>query len=146
MGMGNKQSITGTNSGELTEFFVAMSIIAKQTNSNLKDVFASMSVSDKSVSGSHKGISYYRDGKLVPAYKEMEHNLAGETSKTVNEYVSRSQDFANSYTFPEIDEVRNIGGSSGKDDVRLLSKGERVKGLSLKWGHAGVERSQSPSW
>lgn len=146
MGVSNKQAITGTNSGELTEFFVAMSIIAKQTNSNLKDVYNSMSVQDGHVQGKHKNISFYGDGKMLLPYEEMKHFFAGNTTATVNSYIKQSEAFAHSYSFPHIDEIHNIGGSSGKDDVKLLANGERVKGISLKWGHSGIERSQGPSW
>jgi hypothetical protein len=147
MGMRNLQTIEGNlNSGEFTEFAFALSVIAKQTNSSIEEVYADISTISGKVVGVHKGITFFGDGKQIPPYKEFAHYVANNTTKTVKLWVNKTQQFVNQYNFPEFDTVTCEGGSSDKIDVGLYLSNKLVEGFSLKWNHDAAERSQSPNW
>jgi len=147
MGMKNLQTIEKKlNSGEFTEFVFALAVIAKQTNSSIEEVYGDISVVSGKVSGVHRGITFFGDGKQIPPYKEFGHYVAGNSTQTVKLWVDKTQDFVSKYSFVEFDNVTCEGGSSDKVDVGLYLTNELVEGFSLKWNHDAAERSQSPNW
>jgi len=147
MGMRNLQTVEKKlNSGEFTEFVFALATIAKQTNSSIEEVYGDIAVVSGKVVGVHKGVTFFGDGKQIPPYKEFGHYVSGNTSKTVERWVDKTQQFVCNYNFPEFDSVTCEGGSSGKVDVGLYSLNKLVEGFSLKWKHDSAERSQSPRW
>ena len=147
MGMTNRQTKVGKlNSGEFTEFAFALYAIAKQTNSNVSDVYASLSVIDGSVKGTYKGVSFYGDGKQLPPFMEFGYFLKGKSTKRVANWANKCSTFVDGYFIPDFTKVECVGGSSGKADVTFKKEDKVVKVFSLKWNHDAVERSQSPSW
>lgn len=147
MGMRNLQTVEKKlNSGEFTEFVFALATIAKQTNSSIEKVYEDITIVSGKVVGTHKGVVFFGDGKQVPPYKEFAHYVAGNTTKTVQLWVDKTQKYVDSYEFPEFDTVTCEGGSSDKVDVGLYLSDKLVEGFSLKWDHDAAERSQSPNW
>jgi hypothetical protein len=147
MGMRNLQTVEKKlNSGEFTEFVFALATIAKQTNSSIEEVYEDITIVSGKVVGTHKGVVFFGDGKQVPPYKEFAHYVAGNTTKTVQLWVDKTQKFVDNYEFPEFDKVTCEGGSSEKVDVGLYLSDKLAEGFSLKWDHDSAERSQSPNW
>lgn len=147
MGMKNLQTVEKKlNSGEFTEFVFALATIAKQTNSSIEEVYQDITIVSGKVSGVHKGVTIFGDGKQIPPYKEFGHYVSGNTTKTVKLWVDKTQEFVDNYNFVEFDGVTCEGGSSDKVDVGLYSNNKLVEGFSLKWDHDAAERSQSPNW
>ena len=147
MGMENLQTIEKKlNSGEFTEFVFAIACIAKQTNSAIEEVYANISLVSDKVVGTHKGVLFFGDGKQVLPYKEFAHYVAGNTTKTVKLWVTKTQKFVDEYNLSKFDTVKCEGGSSNKVDVGLYLDDKLTEGFSLKWNHDSAERSQSPNW
>ena len=101
MGMKNKQTVgQDLNSGEFTEFVFALFAIAKQTNSSIEEVYANISIVSGKVTGKHKGVEFFGDGKQIPPYNEFAQWIAGNTSATVQQWVEKTQQFIYAYNLP----------------------------------------------
>jgi hypothetical protein len=145
MGMVNKQTVEqNLNNGELSEFVVALAVLAKASGTSLHEVYESLSVANGStVGGTHAGVDYSGDGKMLPPFKEMAHFFAGRTTPNVQDVVSKCVQFVEAYALPDFSAIKCGGGNRrSKDDVTLFLGTRRVKGFSLKWKHEYPERSQ----
>ena len=81
-------------------FFALYSKGAKQTNSNVSDVYASLSVIDGSVKGTYKGVSFYGDGKQLPPFMEFGYFLEGKSTKRVANWANKCSTFVDGYFIP----------------------------------------------
>lgn len=148
MGMTNRNTIEKTlNNGELSEYVMALHVLAKATGQTFQQVHAAMSTQNGKVSGTVGTYTFTGDGKMLPPFKEISHYIAGNTTDNVKNVIAKCAAVVNSITLPAFDTINAFGGTGhGKDDLTFLNAGQRTEGWSLKWEHDAQERSQGPSW
>ena len=123
-----------------------MALISRKAKTTLANVYASLHVSGKNVSGTIGGISFDGDGKQVLPYRELGYYLAGKSTTFCASVVKDVLHTTIKLTLPSFDHVEAHGASKEKDDVTLFSHDIRVLGFSCKYNNSASERSQAPSW
>jgi hypothetical protein len=154
MGMRNKATATGINSGELSEYVLALSISARVTGTSIAEVNQAVSqtvAADVAAGGRSPHVTQLgaldlvMDEKAVLANVETSAHLTTPNA-VVDSLLTVAADVAATIRVPaSVHRVEVLGAGGGKSDVTLIGPDDSEY-LSLKYGHDAPARYQTPLW
>lgn len=145
--MRNARTATGINAGELSEYALALEIMARSCGKPVSQVHSDVNAAAAAgaTTATVGPIEYAFDGKTVVAVDEVQRHFSTPNVK-VAELLAGVKTVVDQLPDPgAVTRAETLGGSSGKVDVNVVGSDCSYK-VSAKYGNPSGARFQSPVW